>query len=78
MVEALISLLSLIVLEVILGIDNIIFISILSDRLPGQQRKKLKFWGLMLAMLMRLLLLAFIAWILKLDTTPLQHLPAKA
>ncbi|MBM3413584.1 MAG: TerC family protein [Bacteroidetes bacterium] len=69
MAEALIPLLSLIVLEVILGIDNIIFISILADRLPDQQRKKLKFWGLTLAMLMRLLLLAFIAWILKLDTT---------
>ncbi|MEY4585787.1 MAG: hypothetical protein RIT05_205 [Bacteroidota bacterium] len=69
MAEALVPLLSLIALEVILGIDNIIFISILADRLPDQQRKKLRFWGLTLAMLMRLLLLAFIAWILKLDTT---------
>lgn len=69
MAEALVPLLSLVALEVILGIDNIIFISILADRLPDQQRKKLRFWGLMLAMLMRLLLLAFIAWILKLDTT---------
>ncbi len=69
MAEALVPLLSLVALEVILGIDNIIFISILADRLPDQQRKKLRFWGLTLAMLMRLLLLAFIAWILKLDTT---------
>jgi len=69
MTEALVPLLSLVALEVILGIDNIIFISILADRLPDQQRKKLRFWGLTLAMLMRLLLLAFIAWILKLDTT---------
>ncbi|MFN5181187.1 MAG: TerC family protein, partial [Bacteroidota bacterium] len=69
MAEAIIPLLSLVALEVILGIDNIIFISILADRLPDQQRKKLRFWGLTLAMLMRLLLLAFIAWILKLDTT---------
>jgi len=68
MTEALVPLLSLIALEVILGIDNIIFISILADRLPDQQRKKLRFWGLTLAMIMRLLLLAFIAWILKLDT----------
>lgn len=69
MAEAIIPLLSLVALEVILGIDNIIFISILADRLPDQQRKKLRFWGLTLAMLMRLILLAFIAWILKLDTT---------
>jgi len=68
MTEALVPLLSLIALEVILGIDNIIFISILADRLPDQQRKKLRFWGLTLAMIMRLVLLAFIAWILKLDT----------
>lgn len=69
MIDVLIPLLSLVALEVILGIDNIIFISILADRLPDQQRKKLRFWGLTLAMLMRLILLAFIAWILKLDTT---------
>ncbi|MFN4836988.1 MAG: TerC family protein, partial [Bacteroidota bacterium] len=54
MAEAIIPLLSLVALEVILGIDNIIFISILADRLPDQQRKKLRFWGLTLAMLMRL------------------------
>jgi predicted tellurium resistance membrane protein TerC len=69
MAEALIPLFSLIALEVILGIDNIIFISILADKLPGQQQKKLRLWGLTLAMLMRLLLLAFISWILKLDQT---------
>jgi predicted tellurium resistance membrane protein TerC len=69
MLEALIPLLSLILLEVILGIDNIIFISILADKLPEEKRDKLRYWGLGLAMLMRLGLLAFIAWILKLDTT---------
>jgi predicted tellurium resistance membrane protein TerC len=67
MTEAIIPLLSLIALEVILGIDNIIFISILADKLPENQRNKLRFWGIGLAMVMRLLLLAFIAWILKLD-----------
>ena len=67
--DAIVPLISLIALEVILGIDNIIFISILSDRLPGAQRKSLRFWGLGLAMVMRLLLLTFISWILKLDTT---------
>ena len=69
MMDAIVPLVSLIVLEVILGIDNIIFISILSDKLPDNQRNKLRFWGIGLAMVMRLLLLAFIAWILKLDKT---------
>ncbi|MBM3922087.1 MAG: TerC family protein [Sphingomonadales bacterium] len=67
MVDVLVPLLSLIALEVILGIDNIIFISILADKLPEAQRNKLRYWGLSLAMIMRLILLAFIAWILKLD-----------
>ena len=65
--ESLIPLLSLIALEVILGIDNIIFISILADRLPEHQRARLRYWGIGLAMLMRLALLALISWILKLD-----------
>jgi predicted tellurium resistance membrane protein TerC len=69
MTEAIIPLLSLIALEVILGIDNIIFISILADKLPEEQRNKLRFWGIGLAMVMRLCLLAFISWILKLDQT---------
>lgn len=69
MTEAIIPLLSLIALEVILGIDNIIFISILADKLPDNQRSKLRFWGIGLAMVMRLCLLALIAWILKLDQT---------
>lgn len=69
MTNAIIPLLSLIALEVILGIDNIIFISILSDKLPQHQQNKLRYWGIGLAMLMRLGLLAFIAWILQLDQT---------
>lgn len=69
MTDAIVPLLSLIALEVILGIDNIIFISILADKLPGPQQKKLRLWGLTLAMLLRLLLLAFISWILQLDQT---------
>ncbi len=69
MTEAIIPLLSLIALEVILGIDNIIFISILADKLPDHQRNKLRYWGIGLAMLMRLCLLAIISWILRLDQT---------
>lgn len=69
MTEFLLPLVSLIALEVILGIDNIIFISILADKLPVEQRSKLRFLGIGLAMVMRLALLGFISWILKLDTT---------
>lgn len=69
MTDSIIALFSLIALEVVLGIDNIIFISILSDKLPENQRNKLRYWGIGLAMVMRLLLLAAISWILKLDTT---------
>lgn len=69
MTEAIIPLLSLIALEVILGIDNIIFISILADKLPENQRDKLRFWGIGLAVVIRLGLLAFVSWILQLDKT---------
>ncbi|MES2761624.1 MAG: TerC family protein [Bacteroidota bacterium] len=67
--DSIVPLLSLIALEVILGIDNIIFISILADKLPEEQRNKLRYWGLGLAMVLRLGLLAIISWILKLDQT---------
>lgn len=69
MTEIVVPLVSLICLEVILGIDNIIFISILADKLPESQRNKLRYWGIGLAMVMRLCLLALISWILKLDKT---------
>ena len=69
MAEIIISLLTLIALEVVLGIDNIIFISILADRLPQEQRNKLRYWGIGLAMIMRLALLSIISIILKLDNT---------
>lgn len=69
MLDVVVPLLSLIALEVILGIDNIIFISILADKLPENQRNKLRYWGIGLAMVMRLLLLGIISWILKLDQT---------
>jgi predicted tellurium resistance membrane protein TerC len=69
MIDAIIPLLSLIALEVILGIDNIIFISIVAEKLPENERNKLRYWGIGLAMVMRLFLLAIISWILKLDQT---------
>lgn len=68
-INHLIPLLTLIVLETILGIDNIIFISILAGKLPPEQQGRFRYWGLGLAMLMRLGLLTLIAWIMQLNTT---------
>jgi predicted tellurium resistance membrane protein TerC len=65
--QIIISLLTLIALEVVLGIDNIIFISILSGKLPADQQKKARTWGILLAMVLRLGLLAAISVIMKLD-----------
>ncbi len=61
--EAWVALLTLTVLEIVLGIDNIIFISILSGRLPESQRARARTLGLALAMLMRLALLASVSWL---------------
>src|SRR4028118_570038 len=68
--QAWIALLTLTVLEIVLGIDNIIFISILSGKLPEALQKKARNTGLAMAMIMRVLLLLSIAWIVKL-TRPL-------
>ena len=68
--ESLIALLTLTVLEIVLGIDNIIFISILSGKLPKEQQNKARLTGLGLAMFSRILLLFSIVWIMKL-TLPL-------
>ncbi len=65
--QLIISLLTLIALEVVLGIDNIIFISILAGKLPPEQQRKARNIGILLAMVMRLGLLAAIAVIMKLD-----------
>jgi predicted tellurium resistance membrane protein TerC len=68
--EAWISLLTLAVLEIVLGIDNIVFISILVDKLPPEQRARGRFIGLALAMGTRILLLMCIGWVMTL-TRPL-------
>jgi len=65
--ENLVALLTLIVLEIVLGIDNIIFISIVTGKLPVSQQKKARRLGLLLAMVIRLLLLTLISFILKLQ-----------
>jgi predicted tellurium resistance membrane protein TerC len=59
--EQVIALLTLILLEVVLGIDNIIFISIVTGRLPQAQQNRGRRIGLLLAMVMRLLLLTVIS-----------------
>lgn len=69
-VEALVALATLTALEIVLGIDNIIFIAILVGRLPAHQRDKGRIFGLGLAMLTRIMLLLSLFWIMKL-TTPL-------
>jgi predicted tellurium resistance membrane protein TerC len=63
------ALLTLTALEIVLGIDNIIFISILADRLPSNQRQRARTTGLLLAMFMRIAMLFSLGWILGLTET---------
>ena len=67
--ENLIALATLTMLEIVLGIDNIIFISILVQRLPNSQQENARNIGLALAMLMRILLLLSISWVMGLQET---------
>lgn len=64
------GLLTLVVLEIVLGIDNLVFIAILADKLPPRQRDKARLIGLSLALVMRLGLLSLISWMVTL-TRPL-------
>src|SRR5215212_4539269 len=68
--EGLLALTTLTFLEIILGVDNVIFISILSGKLPSSQQKQARRTGLLAAMVMRIALLVSIAWIVRL-TRPL-------
>jgi len=65
--QAWISLLTLTALEIVLGIDNIVFITILAGKLPHEQREKAKVIGLGLAMISRILLLLSLTWIMRLS-----------
>jgi predicted tellurium resistance membrane protein TerC/CBS domain-containing protein len=65
-----VGLVTLVLLEIVLGVDNLIFIAILSDKLPPGERDRARLIGLSLAMLMRLVLLASISWVMSL-TAPL-------
>jgi len=64
-----VGLLTLLLLEIVLGIDNLIFIAILADKLPPEQRQRARLIGLSLALVMRLGLLASIAWVMSLRAT---------
>jgi predicted tellurium resistance membrane protein TerC len=68
--QAWIAFLTLLSLEIVLGIDNVIFISILAGKLPPAQQGRARYLGLGLAMLMRILLLLSLSWIIRL-TAPL-------
>jgi len=73
--EIWVSLITLTVLEIILGIDNIVFISILAGKLPAAQQSKARQTGLSLALVTRVLLLCGLSWMAKL-TRPLFRIPA--
>jgi predicted tellurium resistance membrane protein TerC len=68
--QAWIAFLTLTALELVLGIDNIVFITILAGKLPAEQQKKARTVGLFLAMFMRIALLFSLSWLIRL-TTPL-------
>ena len=71
--ESLIAIVSLTLMELVLGIDNIIFISVIANKLPKDKRKKTTNIGLLIAIIPRVVLLFAISWIVKL-TVPLFHL----
>jgi predicted tellurium resistance membrane protein TerC len=64
--EGWIALLTLTLLEIVLGIDNIVFISLLVDKLPPEERPRARFLGLAFAMISRILLLLSITWVMQL------------
>ena len=70
----LVSLLTLTVLEIVLGIDNVIFISILAGKLPKEQQAKARQLGLAVALVSRILLLLSISWVMSL-TKPIFTVP---
>jgi predicted tellurium resistance membrane protein TerC len=72
--EIWIGLLTLTVLEIVLGIDNIVFISILAGKLPQAQQHKARQTGLALALITRILLLCSLVWMVRL-TSPFFHIP---
>lgn len=68
--EILASFVTLSLLEIVLGIDNLIFIALIADSLPREYRKKARLWGLSLALIIRIVMLLGVTWIMAL-TEPL-------
>lgn len=66
LLDIVLSLSALIILEIVLGIDNLVFLSILTEKLPREQRKSARRWGLTFAWVTRLLLLFSAVWLVKL------------
>jgi predicted tellurium resistance membrane protein TerC len=64
--EIFFGVLALIILEIVLGIDNLVFLSILTEKLPKEQRKRARHWGLTFAWVTRLMLLGSAVWLVKL------------
>ncbi len=67
LLDILFSVLALIILEIVLGIDNLVFLSILTEKLPREKRRKARHWGLTFAWVTRLMLLASAIWLAKLS-----------
>ena len=74
--DALPTLLLLIGLELVLGVDNVLVISILSNRLPEEQRPKARLIGLTLALVVRIAMLFGVTWLLSLDKPLREEYPA--
>ncbi len=72
--ESWIALVTLIALELVLGVDNVIFISILAGKLPQQDQQRARTTGIMLAVITRILLLLSLSWIISLEE-PFFHIP---
>ncbi len=72
--ESWIALVTLIVLELVLGVDNVIFISILSGKLPKEDQQRARTTGIMMAVITRILLLLSLSWIISLEE-PFFHIP---
>lgn len=70
--ENILSLFSLTIMEIVLGIDNVIFIAILVGRLPSELRERARFSSLLIALALRLLFLLAIAWVASLNQTLFQ------
>jgi predicted tellurium resistance membrane protein TerC len=67
--DAVVALITLTTLEIVLGIDNVVFISVLAAKLPAAQQPRARRTGLLLAMIMRLLLLLSVTWLIRLTGT---------